>query len=62
MKCTPWRTRDRTESSRSCWAIALHKDIRLSIEDIRLSIGMHVGVTSIVATLGTIAFVLNLLS
>ncbi|WP_454199257.1 CPBP family intramembrane glutamic endopeptidase [Nocardia sp. Marseille-Q1738] len=28
-------------------------------KDIRLSIGMHVGVTSIVATLGTIAFALN---
>lgn len=30
-------------------------------KDIRLSIGMHVGVTSIVATLGTIAFALNLI-
>lgn len=30
-------------------------------KDIRLSIGMHVGVTSIVATLGTIAVALNLL-
>ncbi|MEV0111553.1 CPBP family intramembrane glutamic endopeptidase [Nocardia sp. NPDC050799] len=29
--------------------------------DIRLSIGMHVGVTSIVATLGTIAVALNLI-
>ncbi|MFI9411502.1 lysostaphin resistance A-like protein [Nocardia gamkensis] len=30
-------------------------------EDIRLSIGMHVGVTSIVATLGTAAFALDLI-
>ncbi|MEV6769655.1 CPBP family intramembrane glutamic endopeptidase [Nocardia sp. NPDC051030] len=30
-------------------------------KDIRLSIGMHVGVTSIVATSGTIALALNLL-
>ncbi|WP_328406915.1 CPBP family intramembrane glutamic endopeptidase [Nocardia sp. NBC_00403] len=30
-------------------------------KDIRLSIGMHVGVTSIVATLGTIALALNLI-
>ncbi|GGL46913.1 lysostaphin resistance A-like protein [Nocardia sp. KC 131] len=30
-------------------------------KDIRLSIGMHVGVTSIVATLGTIAVALNLI-
>ncbi|WP_328393088.1 CPBP family intramembrane glutamic endopeptidase [Nocardia sp. NBC_00416] len=36
------------------WLAWRHKDIRLSI-------GMHVGVTSIVATLGTIAVALNLI-
>ncbi|MFD0362682.1 hypothetical protein ACFQZZ_14655 [Nocardia sp. GCM10030253] len=30
-------------------------------KDIRLSVGMHVGVTSIVATLGTVAVALNLI-